>query len=90
MGVAAQFYDFIFAYPLKNSDEDAALIDAVSLARNAYFGVSFAPLRKDEAPDDPAVQEYLKATAWRIAVDGGPDKAVVHLKSQMTGGYAIK
>ena len=40
MGVAAQAYDFIFAAPLKNVEEDQAFIDATQKAGNVYFGLA--------------------------------------------------
>jgi adenylate cyclase len=80
MGVAAQLYDFIFAFP-QTREEDEALIEAVSDARNTYFGVAFELSESAVAPADdgganPAVREYLRNTVWKIAVDGG-SKAVI-------------
>src|SRR5262249_62346370 len=40
MGGAAQAYDFIFAAPLKNVEEDQALIAATREAGNVYFGLA--------------------------------------------------
>src|SRR5262245_65184043 len=40
VGVAAQAYDFIFAAPLKNVEEDQTFIDATREAGNVYFGLA--------------------------------------------------
>jgi adenylate cyclase len=72
MGVIAQLYDFVFAYP-QSKDEDEALIQASSAAGNAYFGVAFKLSSKEPGLDDdsgsPASAEYLKSTGWKIRVD---------------------
>ena len=71
MGVAAQVYDFVFAAPQTES-LDQALIQAVSGATNAYFGVAFrlSDGGKPATDDNPAAESYLAKTAWRIHVDG--------------------
>ena len=71
MGVAAQAYDFVFAAPQSDS-EDQALIQAASGASNAYFGVAFRLAgRPDPASgDQPDVDAYLARTAWRIQIAG--------------------
>jgi adenylate cyclase len=79
MGVASQLYDFIFAFP-QTREEDEALIESISDARNTYFGVAFelSENQVSQADDDtgnPAVREYLKNTAWKISVDDGAGKA---------------
>jgi adenylate cyclase len=74
LSVSAQLYDFIFAFP-QEPNADEALIQAVSAAGNAYFGVAFF-LSPDEAAAgssggaNPAADEYLNSTAWSITAEG--------------------
>ena len=74
MGVAAQAYDFIFAAPLKNVEEDRAFIDATQEAGNVYFGLAMTlgtkgrPSRQQPARAED--KRYVEQTAWALAVQG--------------------
>src|SRR5262245_63067765 len=74
MGVAAQAYDFIFAAPLKNVEEDQAFIDATQEAGNVYFGLAMTLGDKGrtsrQQPWRMEDQRYVAQTAWSLAVQG--------------------
>jgi adenylate cyclase len=74
MGVAAQAYDFIFAAPLKNAEEDQAFIDATHAANNVYFGLAMTLGTKGrivrQQPSRPEDKRYVEQTAWSLAVQG--------------------
>ena len=81
MGVAAQVYDFIFAAPLKNVEEDQAFIDATQEAGNAYFGLALTlgsrgrtPRPQPSRADD---KRYVEQTAWSLAVQG--DRSALYI-----------
>lgn len=68
MRVAAQVYDFIFAFP-QDSYQDKEMAEAS--AGNAYFGVAFGLSGfQENSYQDPAVEEYLRMTGWPIRVEG--------------------
>jgi CHASE2 domain-containing sensor protein len=69
MGVAAQAYDFIFAAPLKNVEEDQAFIDATQKAGNVYFGLAITLGNKGQ-PSRAQDKRYVEQTAWPLAVQG--------------------
>ncbi|MGV8073952.1 MAG: CHASE2 domain-containing protein [Syntrophobacteraceae bacterium] len=74
VGTAAQVYDFIFAEPI-SKNEDKALIEAVSKAGNAYFGMAFRLTEEDGRPqavgsDGGSAESYLKDKKWKVAVQG--------------------
>ena len=74
MGVAAQAYDFIFAAPLKNVEEDQAFIDATQEAGNVYFGLAMTLGNKGrtsrQQPSRAEDKRYVEQTAWSLAVQG--------------------
>src|SRR5215470_13956969 len=76
MDVAAQAYDFIFAAPSKNVEEDQAFIDATREAGNVYFGLAMTLGNKERpARQQPARAEdkrYVEQTAWSLTVQGDP------------------
>lgn len=68
MRVAAQVYDFIFAFP-QDPYQDKEMAEAS--AGNAYFGVAFGLSGfQENSYQDPAVEEYLRMTGWPIRVEG--------------------
>lgn len=70
MRVAAQVYDFIFAFP-QDPSQDKEMAEAAAAAGNAYFGVAFGLSGSQESSyQDPAVEEYLRMTGWPIRVEG--------------------
>jgi adenylate cyclase len=74
MGVAAQAYDFIFAAPLKNVEEDQAFIDATQQAGNVYFGLAMTLGNKGQpSRQQPSLAQdkrYVEQTVWPLAVQG--------------------
>src|SRR5262245_37856031 len=81
MGVAAQVYDFIFAAPLKNVEEDQALIDATQQAGNVYFGLAMTLGNKGrtsrQQPSRAEDKRYVEQTAWSLAVQEDLDAVYV-------------
>jgi serine phosphatase RsbU (regulator of sigma subunit) len=71
MNVSSQLYDFIFAAP-SDEKQDQALIDAVKQADNVYFGMSFQMGKAKNSYNNGYQGEfdydYLKKTSWKIDV----------------------
>ena len=69
MKVAFQLYDFIFAAP-SNTEEDSSLINAVSDAKNVYFGLAFemdrAGKTETDTPHFSPAKQYLEKTKWNV------------------------
>ena len=75
MNVAIQLYDFIFAAP-SNDQEDQALIDATKQAGNVYFGLAFELVnKKEQQPNQPIGAKealYMEKTKWQVDIKGDP------------------
>jgi len=75
MTTAAQIYDVVFA-TRQEAQDDQQLVEAARRAGNVYFGLVFlfgsAPFQNSFSAENPAVQDYLEATAWPIQVRGEP------------------
>lgn len=71
--VSAQLYDFIFAAPSREED-DQELIDATGAAGNVYYGLAFRFVNEESPPRHVAlpgeVTNYLRQTAWQVRVRG--------------------
>ena len=74
MRVSRQMYDFIFAAPIIDRD-DQAIVSATRDAGDVYFGVTFLLSRDGQAsggdyPLSPETLKYLSETKWKIKVEG--------------------
>jgi len=84
MNVAIQLYDFIFAAP-SNDQEDQALIDATKQAGNVYFGLAFELVnKKEQQPNQPIGAKealYMEKTKWQVDIKGDPTSLYSGIKS---------
>ncbi|HBD09913.1 MAG TPA: hypothetical protein DCZ69_16810 [Syntrophobacteraceae bacterium] len=90
LGVAIQFYDFIFAAK-SNERDDHALIEGTRAAGNVYYGMAFAlreeqgrPKAGREGPKQREINGFLEAESWRVKVEGDPRSLYLGVDPLMT------
>ncbi len=83
LGVASQFYDFIFAAK-SNERDDNALIEGTRAAGNVYYGLAFAlqdqprpPRASWEGAKQREINGFLEAEQWMVTVEGEPSSLYV-------------
>ncbi len=89
MGVSLQMFDFIFP-DYSEANEDRDFENAVRESGNVYFGMAFDLSRKASFPSYRDMEKegrevrYLKRTAWRLSVNGDPDRFYYGAKLLLT------
>jgi adenylate cyclase len=84
LGVASQFYDFIFAAK-SNERDDNALIEGTRTAGNVYYGMAFSlhnqstttPKAGRTGAKQREINGFLESQRWMVTVEGDPQSLYV-------------